>query len=133
MENSIFCAVYYRSTLTFMSLINHRSSRSEVFLGKDVLKICSKFTGEHPCQSVISIKPQSNFIEITLQHECSPVNLLHNFRTPFPKNTYGGLLLQLERNHLSHFYQKLNDLYKCFLNKLISYLQFQIHMQKGQK
>ena len=28
-----------------------------------------------------------NFIEITLRHGCSPVNLLHNFRTPFLKNT----------------------------------------------
>ena len=28
-----------------------RSSRPEVFLGKGVLKICSKFTGEHPCRS----------------------------------------------------------------------------------
>ena len=26
-----------------------------MFLGKDVLKTCSKFTGEHPCWSVISI------------------------------------------------------------------------------
>ena len=34
-----------------------------------------------------------NFIEITLRHGCSPVNLLHIFRTPFPKNTSGGLLL----------------------------------------
>ena len=32
-----------------------------VILGKGVLKICSKFTGEHPCQSVISIKLQGNF------------------------------------------------------------------------
>ena len=29
-----------------------------MFLGKGVLKICSKFTGEHPCRSVISIKLQ---------------------------------------------------------------------------
>ena len=34
-----------------------------------------------------------NFIEITLPYGCSPVNLLHIFRTPFPKNTSGGLLL----------------------------------------
>ena len=34
----------------------NRSSHSEVFLGNYVLKICSKFTGEHPCRSVISIK-----------------------------------------------------------------------------
>ena len=26
-----------------------RRNQPEVFLGKDVLKICSKFTGKHPC------------------------------------------------------------------------------------
>ena len=44
-------------------------------------------------QSVISMKLQSNFIEITLRHGCSPVNLQHIFRTPFPKNNSGRLLL----------------------------------------
>ena len=34
-----------------------------------------------------------NFVEITLRHGCSPVNLLDIFRTLFPKNTSGGLLL----------------------------------------
>ena len=48
---------------------------------KTVLKICGKFTGEQLCQSAISIKLQSGFIEITLRHACSPVNLLHIFRT----------------------------------------------------
>ena len=33
-----------------------RSSPPEVFLGKGILQICGKFTGEHPCRSVISIK-----------------------------------------------------------------------------
>ena len=65
------------------------SSHPEVFLGKGVLKISSKFTGEHPCRSVISIKLQSSFIEIALRHGCSPVNLLHILRTPFPRNTSG--------------------------------------------
>ena len=32
-----------------------RSSSPGVFLGKGVLKICSKFTAEHSCRSVISI------------------------------------------------------------------------------
>ena len=36
---------------------------------------------------------QSNFFEITLRHGCSPVNLLHIFRTLFLKNTSGQLLL----------------------------------------
>ena len=35
------------------------------------------------------------FIKITLQHGCSPVNLLQIFRTTFPKNTSGRLLLYL--------------------------------------
>ena len=41
----------------------------------------------------ISIKWQSNFIQITLRHGCSPVYLLHIFRIPFLKNTCGPLLL----------------------------------------
>ena len=74
---------------------NLQMQLSRRVLRKGVLKICSKFTGEHPCQSAISIKLQSNFIEITLRRGCSPVNLLYIFRTPFPKNTSGGLLLNL--------------------------------------
>ena len=62
-----------------------RSSRPDVFLGKGALKICSKFTGYLLC----------NFIEIALQNGCSPENLLHIFRTPFPKNTSGWLFLEI--------------------------------------
>ena len=62
----------------------YRSSHPEVFLRKGVLKICSKFTGEHPCQSAISIK--------LIRHGCSPVNLRHIFRTLFSRNTSGWLL-----------------------------------------
>ena len=62
---------------------NIKSGRSEVPLVKGVLEIRSKFTGEHPCRSAI-----------TLQHEYSPVNLLHIFRTPFLRSTSGWLLLQ---------------------------------------
>ena len=76
-------------------IIIFRSSHPEVFLERDVLKICSKFTEEHPCRSVISIKLQNNFIEMTLQHGCSPVNLLHIFRTSSSKNTSGWLLLNI--------------------------------------
>ena len=50
----------------------------------NVLKICSKFTVEHPCRRVTSIKLKSIFIENTLRHGCSPVNLLHIFRPSFP-------------------------------------------------
>ena len=76
-------------------MVKYRGSRSPVFLEKGVLKKCSKFTGEHPCRSAISIKLQSSFIEITLRHGCSPVNLLHIFRTLFLKNTSRWLLLKI--------------------------------------
>ena len=46
------------------------------------------------------LKPKLNnllcdAIETRLWHVCSPVNMLHIFRTPFNKNTYRGLLLSL--------------------------------------
>ena len=67
------------------------SSHPQVFLRKGVLKICSKFTGEHPCRSAISIKLESNFIEIALHHGCS----LGVFfaRSLDVHNTFGWLLL----------------------------------------
>ena len=39
-------------------------------------------------RSVISINLQSNFIEIALSCGCSPVKLLHIFRTLFLKDTH---------------------------------------------
>ena len=81
-----------------------RSSRSEVFLVKGVLKICSKFAGEHPSRSVISKKLHSSCVEITLRHGCSPVNLLHIFRALFLKNTSGRQLLHVETLGFSEFH-----------------------------
>ena len=78
-----------------LKLTTFRTRRPEVFLGKGVLKICNKVTGEHLSRSVISIKLQSNFMKITLLVGCSRVNLLHIFRTPFPKNTSGSLVLNV--------------------------------------
>ena len=89
-----FCRISITQTARLLRMnLTIRSSRPEVFLGKEVLKICSKFTGGHPCQSVILIKFQSNFIKNALRHTCSHVHLLHIFRTLFPKNIYGGMVL----------------------------------------
>ena len=85
----------------FSLVCSVRSIHPEVFFEKDVQKICSKFTGENPCRGVISTKLLCNFIEITLRHECPPVNLLHIFRTPFIKNTSGRLLLFSVHNIIS--------------------------------
>ena len=85
----------------FLSLLNinyviprlYRNSPPEVFPGKGVLNICRKFRREHPCWKVNSIKLLFNFIEITFRHGCSPINLLHIFRTPFPGDISAGLLV----------------------------------------
>ena len=67
----------------------HRCSYKKVFW-----KYPANLQVKKPCRSVISVTLQNNFTEIKLRYGCSPVNLLHIFRAPFPKNTYGGLLLQ---------------------------------------
>ena len=51
---------------------------------------------------------QSNFIEITLQHGFFPVNLLHIFRTPFPKDTSGRLFLTFPLDFMNTF-QKFSE------------------------
>ena len=95
----LFFHVLYLSKCSIMS-VRFWSARSsllkvlKMFFGKGVLEICSKFTGEHPYRSVISKKLLCNFLEITLRHGCSPINLLRIFRTPFPKNSSEGLLLE---------------------------------------
>ena len=75
-------------------------------LRNSVLKISSKFTGEHPYQSVMLC----NFIVITFWHGCSPVNLLHIFRTPNPKNTSGWLLLRIFLLHFSKKTQQKSEI-----------------------
>ena len=54
---SIFAgiSVSWQGSLLSKLWISARSNRSKVFWGKVVLKICSKFTGEHLCRSVISM------------------------------------------------------------------------------
>ena len=49
-----------------------------------------------------------NFIETTLWHQCSPVSLLHIFRTYFPKNTYGRLLLEKSDSLCTFFKKDIN-------------------------
>ena len=71
-----------------------------MLLGKGALKICSKFTGEQPHRSAISIKLLCNFVEVTLWHGCSPANLLHIFRIPLLENTSGWLLLSGQYSHV---------------------------------
>ena len=91
-----------------------RSSLSKTCLQKGALKIWSNFTGKHPRGKKISIKLLCNFIKMTLPHGCSPVNLLHIFRTPFNKNTSGGMLLHNFRVPHHHILKILTHFWLMF-------------------
>ena len=103
-----------------------RSSGTEVFLEKGVLKICSKLTENHLCRSAISVKFQ---IKITFRHDfsrgSSPVNLPHIFRIPFLKNTPRWLLLAFDstilhgNNALSFRVLWTKKRYASFLRKVL--------------
>ena len=93
-----------------------------MFLRKSVLKICSKFTGEHTNQGLISIKMLCNFVEITLQHGCSPVNLLHICKTPVPKNTPGQLLLNIINQKRGIIVLRPNNAFSLFCSLLTNSL-----------
>ena len=47
-----------------------RGNPLEVFIRKVVLKICSKFTGELPCRSVISINTSGGLFLSILKNAC---------------------------------------------------------------
>ena len=74
-----------------LMFLKNKSSPPEDFLGKRCFEICSKFIGEYPCESVISVKLPCNFIEIRLWFGCSPVGLQHHFRTLFAQSTSGEM------------------------------------------
>ena len=66
------CFYFLRSSSQHPTLsTDYRSSPPGVFLGKGDMKMCSKFKGEHPCQSAISVKLPCNVIEIALRHDYS--------------------------------------------------------------
>ena len=63
---------------------------------------------------------------MSLWQGCSLVNLLHIFRTPFPKNTSGRLLLYHQKtekifeNGEKYIYIEKNEISKLLSNKIIN-------------
>ena len=75
---------------------------------------CEKKKQKHPSRGVQPYRPKSDFNKVAIfWYGCSPVNLLHIFRTPFPKNTSGRLLLNIVTEKVSI----KDESYGCF-NKL---------------
>ena len=95
-----------------------RSSRPEMFFRKGVLKICSEFTGEHPYESVISINVLCNFIEITLRHGFSLVNLLHISEHLFLRTSLEGCFWFFQKYILTEKYLYQLNSFKCLLKSI---------------
>ena len=67
-----------------------RSSPSEKFFRKDVLKIYGKFTGKYPCRSAISGLRPATLIKMRLWHRCLSVTFTRFLRTHFFKEHASG-------------------------------------------
>ena len=68
-------------------------------LKRGFLKICSKITREHPCQGVISIKCECNFIEVTLKQSYSYITFGY-FQNNFLKKILGEALLLIKNKKI---------------------------------
>ena len=123
-------------------IIIYRSSPPELFLGKDVLKICSKFTGEHLCRSVKSNVGMGGFLQICcifLEHlflRTPMEGCFHKFDTLFFHS--GKHMLKVNKTQqqehpykwfCSHFF---NNIFIQFLSMNYSSIQFALNRQNHQ-
>ena len=106
---------YYRfeSHAIFTQLLSFdKSSRPEVFLRKGVLEIFSKFTGEYPCRSAISIKLESN-VKSTYNHleSFSPKQLhlksISNNRSSHQRRSVKKVFLKIAKIHRKSLCKRL--------------------------
>ena len=95
--------------MAFFLISSIRSSPPELFLGKGVLKICSKFTGQHPCRSAISIKLQSNLFLRTPLEGCS-------YSIVFRSSRSTANLLTVVSDRISRAFNRLGATWAVTLN-----------------
>ena len=88
--------VITQSKTKLLKLSYYARGTPNSLLRKNVLQICSKFSREQLCRSVISINLQCIFVEITRLHACFHVNLPHIWRALLYQNTCSGMLLKLK-------------------------------------
>ena len=78
-----------------------KSSRSQMFVKIDVLKIFTNCTGKHLCRSLFLIKLKAcNFIKKRLQYRCFPKKFAKFLRTPFFTEHLWWLLLSALKKYI---------------------------------
>ena len=95
----IFFSIFY------VSILPIRSSHSDVFCKKGVLRNFAKFTGKHLCQCLFFNKAaglsSANLLKKRLWHRCFPVNFAKFLRAPFVKEHLRWLLLPIMKAKLT--------------------------------
>ena len=87
------------NNLVFVKGVHIKTQGKKLYIQKQPSRGILKKRCSENTQPIYRIKPMPKCdfnkvaIEIALRHGCSPVNVLHIFRTPHPKNTSGRLLL----------------------------------------
>ena len=82
------------------SIISSFSASDNEISEKNMLNKQQRYFQKQPSRGVHRCSLLCNFIEIAFRHACSPVNLQHIFRTPFPKNTFEWLLLYFLKDRI---------------------------------
>ena len=101
-HNSFFTNPFWGTACEIFCLL--RSSRSEVFCKKGVVRNFEKFIGKHLCQSLLfnkvaGLRPAS-LLKKRLWHWCFPVNFAKFLRTPFLIENLRWLLVFAGNNFL---------------------------------
>ena len=123
-EGDLLNFLNFELGLELLSVKKSRSIHPEAFLEKGLLKHMQKIYRRTPMSNLLC-----KFIEITLRRGCSPVNLLHIFRTAFPKNTSGWLLLEehhTKTNKKCIYWNKSKNM--TIFNNKISLLRFSVYL-----
>ena len=93
--------------------------------------------GEQRCTSVISIRLQSHFIEITFSYGCSPVSLLHICRTSFLQEHFWGTASKyfikngrsISKDFIKFIYKSYSQIFRQIRKKQLKGSPFCIKLQ----
>ena len=87
-----------------------RTSHSQMFSKIGVSQNFTKFTGKHPCWSLLFNKVSglqpANFLKNRLRHRCFSFNFSNFLKTPFWQNTSRWLFLCLPVNFSEHLFYR---------------------------